>query len=290
MNIYLHIGRTFAFAVSLMLLAGCISVPKPGQVENMDEAASGITLEQADAAYQSASNADEVMEVIRLFDSILASDPDNLTAILRLSHLYIYKGAVLETKGSKKKEAFVEAMAYAEKAMMLMPEFREKIQNDVEVWDAVAVLDKTYVSAIGFWSIALFYQFDECLNTAVKPLNLKWIRRAEQMLNVAYQLEPGWGAGQLDFSFGIIYLMPEAVGGDIEKSKTYFDKAVNAYPDWLINRWGRARYYYKKTGETEAQMEDLAWVLQQDAEKAPGPLFWNLYFQAEAERLIENQQ
>jgi tetratricopeptide (TPR) repeat protein len=248
----------------------------------------GSTLETAGAAFQSASNQGEVMQVIQMYESILVKEPDNLSAMVRLSHLHIYKGAALETSRSGKRSAFLEAMAYAEEAMMQFPAFREEIENGSEIWDAAEVLDKAYVPAIGFWSIAIFYQFDECLSKVVKPFNLKWIHRAESMLAKAYQLEPTWAAGQLDFSYGIIYLMPKAAGGDMEKSKAYFDKAVDAYPNWLINRWGRARYYYKKTGEKDAQRADIDWVLAQDPASAPGPLFWNLYFQEQARQLLED--
>ncbi len=78
--------------------------------------------------------------------------------------------------------------------------------------------------------------------------------------------------------------------GDMEKAEDSFSKAIESGPDWLLNRWGRARYYYGKTGETDAAKADLEWVIAQDARKAPGAVYWNLYCQDEARQMLQQMK
>ncbi|WP_168442270.1 TRAP transporter TatT component family protein [Pontiella desulfatans] len=275
----------------LFSLCGCISVPSPQTQQGAGHRhnASG-SREAALSQINQATDAEQVDQAIEALEKVLEQDTTDLEILARLSNLYIFKGAAYETSVRKKKAAYVKALHFNEIAMMTSPEFRREIEAGKKTWDAVAVLDETYLPAMSFWVTALFYQFDECLNKTLKPFNLRWVRRAEQVLARAYALGPDWGGGQLHFTYGIYYLMPAIAGGDMEKSEAYFEKAVACGPDWLLNRWGRARYYYGKTGDRAAAMADLQWVLAQDAAQAPGPVFWNLYCQSDARELLEKLQ
>ena len=285
----IHFMFRMSIIVFLAITIGCVSVPSPGQSKfSGNQPATPASEKKVYEVYYAASAEAEVCEAIQLMEAILAQGAADKEMMARLSNLYIYKGAALETRVSKKRESFVQAMAYAEAIMMQSPLFRSEVECGVAVWDAVDVLDEEFVPALCFWSTALFYQFDECVNKMVKPFHLRWINRAEAVQARAYELDPDWGGGQLYFSYGIYYLMPAIAGGDMEKSKVYFDKAVDAGPEWLVNRWGRGRYYYRKVGDLDALRDDLEWVLSQDASKAPGPLFWNLYCQRDAERMLSD--
>jgi hypothetical protein len=59
-------------------------------------------------------------------------------------------------------------------------------------------------------------------------------------------------------------------------------------PDWIINRWGRARYYHIKTGNREAFEEDMRWVLEQDPHTGGSIYPWNVYFQNDAREKLDN--
>jgi len=281
-----------AFAMTLLLfLSGCISVPEPVRlVPSVPADQSGKIAEEAISSLSKATDADKVREAILVMESALETNTDDLDILTRLSNLYIYKGSVLETRVSRKRAAYVKSMHYAEAAMMTSEKFRGRIERGDTVWDAAEDLDAMYVPCMSFWTTALFYQFDECMIKPLKPFNLRWVRRAEQVLSYAYDLDPDWGGGQLHFTYGIYYIMPAVAGGDMEKAEDYFSKAIEIGPNWLLNRWGRARYYYGKTGEVDAAKVDLEWVVAQDAEKAPGPIFWNLYCQDYARRMLQQMK
>jgi tetratricopeptide (TPR) repeat protein len=270
-------------------LQGCLSVPLPEEAGASDPGAvPGISKDVIFKRVLAASTEDEVDQAVVLLKNLHVELPRDVEVLSQLSNLYIFKGAAYESKVSRKRDAYFQAMHYASAAMMLSPEFRDRIEHGEHIWDAVEVLDDTYLPAMSFWSTALFYQFDECMNKLGKPFNLRWVRRSEAVLARAYALDSDWGGGQLNFSYGIYYLMPAVAGGNMKKSEEYFSKAVEAGPDWLLNRWGRARYFYKKTGDREAQIADLEWVLEQDAFSAPGPVYWNLYCQRDAQAILND--
>lgn len=271
-----------------IVIAGCISMPKPELISS-SASNEGYTEIRAEALrdLEKAEGEEAVDQSIKALEALLVYDAEDLDVLVRLSNLYIFKGAALEKTVRSKRTAFVKALYYAEAAMMTSPEFRQKIDTGAEIWEASDVLDEPFVPAMSFWATALFYQFDECMNKLLKPFNLRWIQRAENVLSKAYLLEPGWGGGQLHFTYGIYYLMPKVAGGDLDQSKFYFKKAVEEGPEWILNRWGRARYLYAVTKNMEGQVEDFEWVLAQDPYELEGPIFWNLYCQRDAGRRLE---
>ena len=96
------------------------------------------------------------------------------------------------------------------------------------------------------------------------------------------------GNGNAYFSFtSAKMLRDKCFEPDITSIESYFQKAVEAGPGWLLNRWGRARYLYKATGDTAAQIRDFEWVLAQDPYLAEGPVFWNLFCQRDARQQLD---
>ena len=278
-------------ASALLMLCGCLSVPSPKRLTGSGHDEKAATERESALAFlNEMTDPEQINPAIKALEKVLEHDGEDLDVLARLGNLYIFKGAAHETGVRKKKAAYVKALHYLEAAMMTSPEFRREIASGASVWDAAGVLDAKHLPVLSFWSTALFYQFDECLNKTLKPFNLRWIRRAKQVLAQAYELDPDWGCGQLHFSYGIYYLMPAIAGGDMEKSEAYFKKAVASGPDCLLNRWGRARYFYGKTRDVEAAVVDLEWVLEQDAAEAPGPIYWNLYCQRDARELLKEMK
>ena len=62
--------------------------------------------------------------------------------------------------------------------------------------------------------------------------------------------------------------------------------AVEICPDFLVNRWGRAKYLYQLIGNDEGFTTDLQWVISQDPHKGGNPSRWNVYFQEDAKKIL----
>ncbi|MBG7629926.1 MAG: hypothetical protein IZT56_05785, partial [Bacteroidetes bacterium] len=59
-------------------------------------------------------------------------------------------------------------------------------------------------------------------------------------------------------------------------------------PNYLVNRWGRAKYLYDLIGNKEGFKTDLEWVISQKPRNAGNTYPWNIYFQKDAQKMLEN--
>lgn len=287
MKTFLNAGILFSF---VLIVSGCLSVPKPEPFDGLHETGDeNVSFQAAKDLQNKAVDRDGVLKAIAAMEHVVRIEPNNIEARALQANMYILLGAAYETKTSDKRKAYRDAMSLSAEAMMRDASFAKRINDGATVWEAAEVLSVDYIALISFWSTALFYQYDECLAKALKPFNLRWIRRAERMLGYAYKLDPDWGGGQLYFSYGIYYMMPKVAGGDLEKSEVYFAKAIEAGDGWLLNRWGRARYLYKRTGNTEGQIEDFKWVVAQDPYTMNGPVCWNVFIQRDAQEILQKK-
>lgn len=270
-----------------LTLCGCLSTPQPERLAAVAPSEQpAADPNHAKRLLPLALDQASLLHAIAAHEQVLAAEPDHYDVLTTTANLYILLGAGYETETRAKKTAYKRALFLSGAAMMNSSAFAERIANGEPVWEAADALDESHIAALSFWTTALFYQFDECLNKNLKPFHLHWMRRAEKMLRIACALDPDWGGGQLHFAYGIYYLMPAVAGGDLEKSKASFDRAVEVGNGWLINRWGRAKYLHRRTGNRDGFESDLEWMANQDPTKSPGPVFWNVYCQRDAQSLL----
>jgi tetratricopeptide (TPR) repeat protein len=238
---------------------------------------------KAESAVDRADTKDDLLEAIEVYETVLEADPENYKALTLAGNLYLLLGDAYTRSKSDKRRYFRRAIALNEEAMRTNAEFRRLMEGGEEVWEACRVLTDRELDAMGFWTTGIFYLFKEGQGPLGQLFNFKWMGRALRMLERMDELDPEWGGGGVSFSLGLYYLgLPERVGGDREKSARYFAKAIETAPDWIINRWGRARYFHIKMGNREAFEEDMRWVLEQDPRTGGSIYPWNVYFQNDA--------
>ena len=282
---------TGLLAVAVLVSTSCISW-KSGWKDLDIRETTGKTeplLRQAETLVAQANNGDKVLGVIEAYEQVLEVEPRNLDALIQLASFHILAGAGYSESNTERKRHYRQALQMSERAMYTDPVFRERVDAGAETWEALDALGPDQSDALGFWSVALFYYHKEVLAGPSKLLNIKWIRRASEVLERIEAEDPTWNGGSNYFSLAIYYLaLPKRFGRSLETSSDYFDKAIEAGPDWLHARWGRAKYYYVFVGNREGFLSDLEWVLAQDPRKAGGPYPWNVYFQNQAQILLDN--
>ena len=179
-------------------------------------------------------------------------------------------------------------MVYAEGAMFTNPSFRQCIQLGEPTWDACRVLGVREMDAMLFWVNAVFYSYKDGQLPMGQVLNFRWVQRARQVMDHMTSIDPDWGGGVLHFTWGVYYLsIPESIGGDRKKSAEFFSKAIEVGPDRLLNRWGRAKYFYVKMKNPRGFREDLEWVLSRDVGQSPGNAAWNAFFVRDAKQMLD---
>lgn len=272
-----------------IILFGCFTYNPNWQIPESD-ASAGVAAElirKADRLLLTTYNPGNLGEIINLYESALQAEPDNFEALSALGHLYLLRGDGYCEKGDEKKTCFKKALYYNERAMYTNPEFKELIDNGAEVWEAVGVLSDREMEPMLFWSTSVFYYYKECLGPVGQMINFRWIKRARSVMERMSEVNPDFGGGAIHFTWALYYLsIPESVGGDREKSEALFAKAIEAGDDWLLNRWGRAKYFHVKMQNREQFKRDLEWVLAQNINEMKGHRAWKTYFVDDARDML----
>ncbi len=279
----------FGTVAVLGLLSGCMSW-RPNwdrPVSSVADKDPAILLNQADRLLLSAGSRAELLAAIAAYESVLEADPVEFNALTGLGHLYILLGAAYTEERSEKIRHYQSARHYNEWAMYTHPDFKARMDSGEKPWQAAAVLTEREVPAMFYWVTAVMYHFKEGMTLPEKVANAKWIDWCGIFLHRIEAIDPNWGGGGVQFSLALYYgILPKSMGGDRPRSDAYLDRAIGIGPDWLINRWGRAKYFHVRDGNKTEFEKDLQWVIAQDIGHAGGIYPWKVYFQRDAKEML----
>jgi tetratricopeptide (TPR) repeat protein len=278
-----------ALLVGAALLTGCVSweTTYPTATPTLTgDTGPEAALDEAERLANDAGNRALLEEAISAYEAIVEKRPANFRALSQLGQLTILLGAAYTEDAAEKGRLYKLAGDYNAAALYTNPEFRRLVDGGATLADATRVLGEREMNPMGFWCQSVFYFFKERLGTLGRIRNFAWIQEAQRVLTRMEEIDPDWRSGGIPFSFALVNIaLPPSAGGDKAKAKELIDSAVANNPNMIRNRWGRAKYYHSALGTDEAFWEDLSWVLQQDPRQG-GPYAWNVYFQADARRLL----
>ena len=281
--------RAALLCAMALCLTSCASW-QPGWKAAQAPAVSGDAkqlLLAAEALEEKADDGPKVAGLIDAYKAVVAADPGNYRALWKIGNYHILMGAAYSPKNGDRKRNYTEAVKYCEKAMYTNQAFKAAVDRGEPVWKAVEVLTAAEVEAMGYWYTARFYYFKECLCPLGRLFNTGLVRYNEPVMKRIDALDPNWAGGGNLFSRAVYFIAaPERFGGSKKKAEEYMAKAIEVGPDYLVNRWGRAKYLYSLTGNKAGYEADLKWVLAQDPHKAPNPYPWNVYFQRQAAEML----
>ena len=276
----------------LLVLNSCVSF-KPGYetiAENKDDNDTKGLLRSALLIESSADSKEEVLQLIDAFKEIEKLDPLNYYALWKIGNYNILMGAAYASKNKEKKHYFKEAISYCEKAMGTNKLFLSQVMSGEEITDAAGSLTINEIDAMGYWYTARFYYFKECLKPLGRAMNTKIVIQNNKMIERIDELDPTWAGGGNYFSRGLYYIaVPEKFGGSKKRAADEFDLAIKTGPDFLVNRWGRAKYLYELIGDTSGAKKELQWVIEQDPHSAGNTYPWNVYFQKDAASMLADR-
>lgn len=284
-----YIIVAITFASLLWAMGSCVSF-EPGwnsfeenaQLANIDN-----MLQKAHQIEATASTGDEVLQLIAAFKEIEKADPYNYYALWKIGNYEILMGAAYAEQSKDKKFHYKEAIKYCEKAMCTNKSFLKEVDNGTDITDACGKLTLNEIDAMGYWYTARFYYFKECLKPMGRVINTRIVIQNNTMIERIDELDPNWAGGGNYFSRGLYYIaVPEKFGGSKQRADDEFAEAIKVGPDYLVNRWGRAKYLYDLVGDTAGVHSDLEWVVSQDPHNAGNPYPWNIYFQEDARKML----
>ncbi len=278
----------FSFAI-LFLLNSCVTFDHVWKVENTGtkQINSEKLLEKAKTLEKTAATSEEVQQIINTYKELIKQDPDNYYALWKIGNYNILMGAGHADSKKMRKYYYKEAIKYCEKAMYTNELFREEIMQGTTIPEACKKLTAGEIDAMGYWYTARFYYFKDCISPLRRVFNTNIVMENNKVIERIDEINPKWAGGGNYFSRGIYYIaVPEKFGGSKQRAREEFARAIEIGPNYLVNRWGRAKYLYQLTGNREGFVKDLKWVIAQDPKEASNPYPWNVYFQKTAKEML----
>jgi len=274
-----------------VILCGCMSFEegwkqfkKPTKTGDVAE-----LLKKAQDQTDEADTKEKVLQLVKTYESVLEIDPYNYEALKKLGGWLAFLGMYYADSIEEKKNRLLDAVKYNEQAMYTNPEFKDLVDKGASVWDAYKVLTTREVPPMFYWWAAGAGYWKECLNRTSRLINFIHPLRGKKILERMLEIDPSWDGGHPYYAWAVRYsALPRLLGGDLEKAEEFFDKAIEAGPNWLYIRHGRAKYLHTKKKDRKAFREDLQWVIEQDPHKADSPYPANVLFQKEAKEMLAN--
>ncbi len=284
--------KAIALITICLIFSACVSFDKGWKYMAEKESNENIAelIEKAIRLEETASTREDVKEIVSLYMQVEKTDPENYFALWKAGNYNLLLGAAHADSKRDKKHYYRESIKYSEKAMFTNDSFKAAVLGGETIVSAAKHLSKNEVDAMGYWYTARFYYFKECMTSLRRAFNTKIVIENNEIIALIDKLDPNWAGGGNFFSRALYYIaVPERFGGSKEKAAEEFNKAIEVGPDYYVNKWGRAKYLYSITGNKEGFVSDLKWVIEQDPKKGGNPHAWNVYFQKDAKKMLENE-
>ncbi len=287
-----QIGISIAAILTLFLMtAGCMSWEE-GWKEEVKASKKGdveAILKKATEQMKQADTKEKVQELIKTYESVLQIDPANYEALSNLGSMTFLIGYGYTDAIEEKEDYYMKAAKYCERAMYTNSEFKKLIAQGKKTWEACESLSKKEMLAMYFWYMSVGNCWLECKKGFSKLINMYWPGRSRELLKAMMKIDPDWYGGAAVFSWATYYaVVPGFLGGDMEKSKEYFDRAIKAGETKINTRVVRARYFHAKNKDRKEFKKDLEWAVSQEPKKSIDIYPWGVFHKAKAKKMLKN--
>ncbi len=240
-------------------------------------------LVDAEAAWQEREDEDRLLEAILLYKKIAQSSAASRDVLVRLSRaLYFYADGYLRSDEERIRK-YDQGTYYGEKALAQNPEFKALIDGGTPVIDALGVLGEGDCEAL-YWTAANLGKWAKLKGI---PAVLRNTGLFKAMLAKADALDDSYNYGGPPRTWGAYYsAAPAIVGGDLEKSRAYFDRAMEIAPDYFATRVLMAELYAPKVHDRELFVSLLTSVVEGDPYVLPDVVAEQKVEQAKARNLL----
>jgi hypothetical protein len=219
------------------------------------------TIDLADAAWENRGDTASLVNALDLYEQTLTTDPSNRHALERLTRGYFFLGDGHYVEMEQKLEAWNSSVTFGKQCMGLNSEFRALIESG-EHDDGTAAIAFTEIDVpCVYWTATSLGKWAKAQGLSVTLANIptvkEWIGRLDTLApEYFYQATSRyWGA--------YYAAIPSFAGRDLDRSRSEFDTAIDAFPDYLGSHVALAEYWATKAQDITVFDEQLSLVLSQ---------------------------
>ena len=256
--------RLITVTTSALLLTACGGAKHAATYDLAAASATGdisSTMELADAAWDNRGDTASLINALELYEETLSTDPGNRHALERLTRGYFFLGDGHYVEMEQKLEAWNSSVTFGKQCMGLNSEFRALIESG-EHDDGTAAIAFTEVDVpCVYWTATSLGKWAKAQGLSVTLANIptvkEWIGRLDTLApEYFYQATSRyWGA--------YYAAIPSFAGRDLERSRSEFDVAIEAFPEYFGSHVALAEYWATKAQDIAVFDEQISHVLSQ---------------------------
>lgn len=271
--------------VIIAYITGCITWNPGWKISpNMDAKVNvNVILEKTKKLENDADTKEKLRELIAVYESALQREPVNRTILESLARNCFLMAYGYSRNVDEKSRYYVKSIQYAEQALCLNKDFEVRVDSGAKLWESLDVLTRNDMYALMSWYFSAGSYWKECFNALERLMNVIWVQRFQKVIGRMMAIDPTYLHGMPYYLWASFYSgAPSFAGGDLKKAEAMFKKAIELGPTMLNYRRTRALLLYTKTGDREAFVRDMEWILSRDPHKAPLGYPLNVFVQRDA--------
>ena len=263
-------GRTFVVvaALSLTLAGGCKTYTSGlSGAATSGDAKAAQTLDDIKAMWTAdRSSAEAITLVITALETLVAAEPGNQGALILLARSNYFLADGFTTDPEAKKAGFEKGVTWGEAAMAADSAFKAQVDKGTKPADAVTALQKDDQMAI-YWTASSLGKWARMsgFSTLVKYKGYV----AKMMTHCLALDETAYYAGPVRYWGAFYAVAPGFAGGDMTKSREFFEKAKSMNPEAFSTYVLYADTYAVKSQDKELFTTLLQYVIDTSSDVIP---------------------
>lgn len=265
-----NFGRAIALAAALALplAGGCKTYTSGLQGSTTSGAATaGQSFDDIKGMWDSSrASADDLNKVIGALEGVVAAEPGNQEALILLARSNYFLADGFTTDPEEKKALFEKGVTWGEAAMAADAAFKAQVDKGVKPADAVTALQKDDQMAI-YWTASSLGKWARMsgFSTLVKYKGYV----AKMMTHCLALDETAYYAGPVRYWGAFYAVAPGFAGGDMDKSREFFEKAKGMNPEAFSTYVLYADTYAVKKQDKELFTSLLQYVIDTPSDVIP---------------------
>jgi hypothetical protein len=238
------------------------SVPA-GQHDELVKAGDALWLQRGEES--------SLRAAIAKWDAAVKANPKDSETYYKLSRgCYLLADGYLAFDPARENEFMLtheRGVAYAEAGLLASsPRLAKLHEQGVKIEDAIDVLDRSAVPLLYWWDVNL----GKWARLKGMTTMLQHKDRIFKVMTKVYQLDPDYFYGAPDRYFaGYFAVAPTFAGGDVNKSRTYFELSLKKGYNYLATHYLIAEYLAPKLQDKALFEREIKFVLDTPADGIP---------------------
>jgi Tfp pilus assembly protein PilF len=256
---------------------------EPDTTKVVDKAQVNDLIKKAEAYYEKRAEARSMKEAIKTYEKIVELDPTNKEILQKLPIACYWYAAGHLTDKEAQLEYYNKGAQYGERGMALNPAFKKRVAAGEKDYECLDALGKEDIPSV-YW---VFGNLGRWCNLKGFTTILKNKNKLKAIADWVTYTDENYYYGAGHRVLGTYYAKaPSFAGGDMNKSKTHFEKALKISDKYIGTKVLMAEFYAYKKQDKELFIQLLTDAVNTDVKAIPGLEFEMSVDQKKAKDLL----